>query len=78
MFLGKNVIHDILNTYIILYNTILEDECDLDAPIGFEREAPPPEVEIAENESSRFQEFFTRYRKIKDKEAHFFTSKRVN
>uniref|UniRef100_A0A0D3E4V0 Uncharacterized protein n=1 Tax=Brassica oleracea var. oleracea TaxID=109376 RepID=A0A0D3E4V0_BRAOL len=47
------------------------DERDLDAPIGIGREAPPPEVQIPDNEDNRFQEFLSRFRKIKDKEAHF-------
>ena len=50
---------------------IIEDERDLNAPIEVVREAPPPEVEIAVDDNTHFQEFLTRYRQIKDKEAHF-------
>ncbi|CAH8278461.1 unnamed protein product [Arabidopsis lyrata] len=50
---------------------IIEDERDLNAPIEVGREDPPPEVELAEDESTRFQEFLARYQQIKDKEAHF-------
>ena len=60
-----------MTTCIILHNMIIEDERDLDAPIGIGREAPPPEVQIPDNEDNRFQEFLSRFRKIKDKEAHF-------
>ena len=41
------------------------------APIELGREAPPPEVQIPDNEDNRLQEFLSRFRKIKDKEAHF-------
>ena len=42
---------------------IIEDERDLDAPIGIGREAPPPEVQIPDNEDNRFQEFLSRLKK---------------
>ena len=60
-----------MTTCIILHNMIIEDERDLEAPIEVEREVPSPEVEIVENNNARFQEFFSRFRKIKDKKAHF-------
>ena len=60
-----------MTTCIILHNMIIEDERDLDAPIGIGREAPPPDVQIPDNENNRFQEFLSRFRKIKDKEAYF-------
>ncbi|KAL0680633.1 hypothetical protein Bca4012_047480 [Brassica carinata] len=62
-----------MTTCIILHNMIIEDERDLDAPIGIGKEAPPPppEVQLPDNENNRFQEFLSRFRKIKDKEAHF-------
>ena len=47
------------------------DERELDAPIEFGREAPPPGIKIAEDENVRFQNFFARFRNIKDKETHF-------
>ena len=49
---------------------IIEDERDLDAPIVVGREVSPPEVEIAEDETTQFQKLFSRFRQIKDKEAH--------
>ena len=70
-FWKKKVLHDIMTTCIILHNMIIEDERDLDAPIGIGREAPPPEVQIPDNEDNQFQEFLSRFRKIKDKETHF-------
>ncbi|RID62090.1 hypothetical protein BRARA_E01184 [Brassica rapa] len=48
-----------------------ENERELDAPIELEREAPPPDIEIAEDENVRFQNFLARFRNIKNKEAHF-------
>ncbi|XP_023640317.1 uncharacterized protein LOC111831041 [Capsella rubella] len=47
------------------------DEHDLDAPIEVEREVPPLAVQIAEDDDIRFQEFLGRFKKRKDKEAHF-------
>ncbi|XP_033140542.1 putative nuclease HARBI1 [Brassica rapa] len=70
-FWKKNVLHDIMTTCIILHNMIIEDERELDAPIEFGREAPPPDIEIAEDENVRFQNFLARFRNIKNKEAHF-------
>jgi len=70
-FWKKNVLHDIMTTCIILHNMIIDDERDLEAPIEVEREVPFPEVEIVGNNNARFQEFLSRFRKIKDKEAHF-------
>ena len=70
-FWKKNVLHDIMTTCIILHNMIIEDERDLHAPIEVEREVPVPEVDMVVDDNIRFQEFLGRYRKIKDKEAHF-------
>ena len=67
----KEVLHDIMTTCIILHNMIVEDERDLSAPIEVVRETPPPEVELVVDENTRFQEFLSQYRKIRDKEAHF-------
>lgn len=62
-FWGKNAIHDIINTCIILHNLIIEDERDIGAPIGVKSEAPLPKLEIAEYEISRSQKFLVQYRK---------------
>ena len=43
------------------------DERKLDASIELGREAPPPGIEIVEDENVRFQNFLTRFRNIKNK-----------
>ena len=53
-----------------MHNMIIEDERDVDAPIEDHTEAPPPEVEMVLDENTRFQEFLTRHRRIRDNEAH--------
>ena len=70
-FWKKKLLHNIMTTSIILHNMTIEDERDLDAPIEIRREAPPPEVQIPDDEYNRFQEFLSRVRKIKDKKIHF-------
>ena len=50
---------------------IIEDERDLDAPIEVGGEVPVLEVDIEEHDNIHFQEFFARFRRIKDQEAHF-------
>ena len=54
---GKNVLHDIMTTCIILHNMIIEDEREFDAPTELRREATPPYIKIAEDENVRFQNF---------------------
>ena len=49
---------------------IIEDERDLSVPIEVNREMPQLGVELEENDDTRFQEFFTRYRKIRDIDTH--------
>lgn len=49
----------------------MEEELVLDALIEIGREAPPPKVQVPDDEDSRFQEFLSNLRKIKDKETHF-------
>ncbi|XP_060190416.1 uncharacterized protein LOC132619574 [Lycium barbarum] len=44
-FWRKEVLHDILISYIILHNMIIEDERDLNAPIQDAWEGPTPTVE---------------------------------
>ncbi|KAG5575317.1 hypothetical protein H5410_055451 [Solanum commersonii] len=54
-----------------MHNMIIEDECDLNAPIQDASKGPTPTVEMAIDENYQFQQFLARYKKIKDKEAHF-------
>ncbi|XP_070055677.1 uncharacterized protein [Nicotiana tomentosiformis] len=70
-FWKKEVLHDIMTICIILHNMIIENERDLNAPIQDDLEGPPPTVEMAVDENQRFQEFLSRHRRIKDKDAHF-------
>ena len=50
---------------------ITEDEHDLSAPVVVGREVSTLEVKIAEDETTWFQKFLSRFRWIKDKETHF-------
>ena len=54
-----------------MHNMIIEDERDLSAPIGEFNEAPAPTVEMVIDETTRFNQFLDRHRKIKDKKAHY-------
>ncbi|XP_062107258.1 uncharacterized protein LOC133818413 [Humulus lupulus] len=67
---NKRILHDIMNSCIIMHNMIIEDERDFNAPIEERLEVPNPKVEIVGNDDARFQEFLARHRKIKDKDAH--------
>nr|XP_009790456.1 PREDICTED: putative nuclease HARBI1 [Nicotiana sylvestris]XP_016512270.1 PREDICTED: putative nuclease HARBI1 [Nicotiana tabacum] len=49
-FWRKEVLRDIMTTYIILHNIIIEDERDLNAPIEDACECPAPTVEMAVDE----------------------------
>ena len=69
-FWDKRVLHDIMTTCIIMHNMIIEDERDLTAPIRDFNPAPALSVELVTNESTRFEDFLARHRKIKDKSAH--------
>ncbi|KAL6125686.1 hypothetical protein ACLB2K_073740 [Fragaria x ananassa] len=70
-FWDKRVLHDIMTTCIIMHNMIIEDERDLSAPIREFNEAPAPTVEMVIDETTRFNQFLDRHRKIKDKKAHY-------
>ena len=70
-FWRKEVLHDIMSACIIMHNMIIEDERDLNAPIEQVIETPPAEVERMVDEDARFQQFVGRYRRIRDKDAHF-------
>lgn len=67
---NKHELHNIMTACIIMHNMIIEDERDEEAPITDYREAPEPQVEIANNQQARFKQFLARYREIKDKSAH--------
>ena len=49
---------------------IIKDECDVNATINDWMQAPIPTVDMRVDENTRFQEFLTRHKQIKDKEAH--------
>uniref|UniRef100_A0A0D3D7H3 DDE Tnp4 domain-containing protein n=1 Tax=Brassica oleracea var. oleracea TaxID=109376 RepID=A0A0D3D7H3_BRAOL len=68
----KEVLHDIMTTCIIMHNMIIEDERDINAPVRDARPASQATVEMAINESTRFQEFLTRNLQIKNQKTHFF------
>ena len=70
-FWEKQILHDIMSACIIMHNMIIEDERDAHADMENCAEAPAPEVEMVQDETIRFQEFLARYKKIKDKEAHY-------
>ena len=59
-----------MTTCIILYNMIIEDERDLNAPIFDDLEAPIADVKMMVNDNTRFEQFLARHRRIKDKDAH--------
>ncbi|XP_020272452.1 uncharacterized protein LOC109847631 [Asparagus officinalis] len=73
-FWKKHVLHDIMTACIIIHNMIIEDKRDLYAPIQEVREVPTPEGDIIADETTRFNQFIARYRKIKDKDAHIALS----
>ncbi|KAL8547105.1 hypothetical protein ACS0TY_006720 [Phlomoides rotata] len=50
---------------------IIEDERDLDAPIEVPMKVSSPNIEFVENEPTRFQNFLSMFRKIRNPEAHF-------
>ena len=61
----------ILTACIIMHNTIIEDERDLQMPIDDAREVLIPNIEMVNEETNEFQTFLARFKKIKDKDAHF-------
>ncbi|XP_073281944.1 uncharacterized protein [Primulina huaijiensis] len=67
----KKHLQDIMISCIIMHNMIIEDERDLDTPIQDALEAPTPNVDMVTDQNIRFQEFLARYKKIRDREAHF-------
>ena len=69
-FWQKHILHDIMTACVIMHNMIIEDERDLNAPTREAVDAPIPTVEIAVDECTRFQEFLSRHRQIRDKDAH--------
>ncbi|KAK3225276.1 hypothetical protein Dsin_005138 [Dipteronia sinensis] len=69
-FWHKHVLHDIMTTYIIMHNMIIENERGVDASIENHMEAPTLEVEMMLDENTQFREFLAQHREIKDKKAH--------
>ncbi|XP_073153988.1 uncharacterized protein [Henckelia pumila] len=69
-FWSKSDLHDIMTACIIMHNMVVEYERNLDAPIEDVTEVPIPNIENAENENSRFQQFIGRYKIIRNVDAH--------
>lgn len=69
-FWKKDDLQDIMTACIIMHNMIIEDERDLEVPIEDAREYVIPDVEMVNEELDQFQTFLSRFRKIKDKNAH--------
>ncbi|KAL3618490.1 hypothetical protein CASFOL_037572 [Castilleja foliolosa] len=70
-FWRKDVLHDIMTTCIILHNMVVEGERDLSAPVEVGREtSSQPEVEKVTGENVNFQTFMSRYKQIRNKDAH--------
>ena len=55
---------------VIMYNMIIEDERNLNAPSREVVDAPIPTVEMVVDEHTRYQEFLSRHRQIRYKDAH--------
>ena len=53
-----------------MHNIIIEDERDLNVIITDAMEAPISKVEMIVDDNALLQEFLTRHRQIKDKDAH--------
>ncbi len=62
-FWRKEVLHDIMTTCIILQNMIIKDECDLNAPIQNDVEAPTPTTKMVIDENLRFEQYLARHKK---------------
>lgn len=54
-----------------MHNLIVEDERDLNLHVHDYVETSSAAVEMERNGDDEFQDFLSRYRQIKDKEAHF-------
>ena len=63
-FWRKKVMHDIISTFIILHDMIIEDEHDPNAPIKDVLEAQTPTIEMVVDENLRFEQFLARHKKI--------------
>ncbi|ESR60790.1 nuclease [Citrus sinensis] len=69
-FWNKYVLHDIMTVCIIMHSMIIKDERDVNATINDWMQALIPTIDMRVDENTRFQEFLTRHKQIKDKEAH--------
>ena len=67
---NKKVLHDIMASCIIMHNMIIEDERDVCPTIEERAEVSNAEVEMADDEDARFQQFLARHRQIKNRDAH--------
>ncbi|KAL8531661.1 hypothetical protein ACS0TY_008306 [Phlomoides rotata] len=54
-----------------MHNMVIEDEQDINALIEVPAEVSSSNIEFVENEPTRFQNFLSRFREIKNAEAHF-------
>ena len=69
-FRPKEILHDIMSACIIMHEMVIEDEGDLGALIAPVNKLPTIQVKLAVDEDARFQQFFRRYRQIRDRDAH--------
>ena len=53
-----------------MHNMIIEDERNFNASMEEAVDAPTPTVEMVVDEHTCFQEFLSRHREIRDKDAH--------
>ncbi|KAG5596345.1 hypothetical protein H5410_037577 [Solanum commersonii] len=56
-----------MTTCIILHNMIIEDECDLNAPIQDIVEALTPTTEMMVGENFQFEQLLARHKKLRTK-----------
>ena len=61
-----------------MHNMIVEDECDLQAPIVDAIEAPAPDIERVVDDNTRFEQFIARYKKNQRQRFSYCTLKHIN
>ena len=70
-FWAKRTLHDIMSACVIMHNMIVEDEYSNYENVTDSNETPIPHVDMVVEETEKFQQFLTRHKQIKDKEAHY-------